>query len=295
MGAQPPVEGNRLINISANGSAQITGNLTVKVIPPTPVEPDPPDPDPTDDIWYTDAQLREFGYISVTEFGADPTGVQDSTQAIQDAIAYSIANIVTVYLPNKQDGTRGEYLVSDSLMGMSPMDTLFSARGDRRFFARLRGSLYGRQRPLIRLADNSAGFNDPDNPKAVIWLWLQGTDGVTDPKDVNTGQGFFLRAESLDFVLGNNPGAVAVTIPGAQMAGAKSMKIDATGALAGIWNHGVLGHSYYDFEIIGGKYAVIIDTRGRRIPSNGHPAHYGFTCRDQELGFVLATVHRVML
>jgi hypothetical protein len=231
MGAQPPVENNRLINIDANGSAQITGSLTVKVISPTPIEPDPepPEPDPTDDIWYTDAQLREFGYISVTEFGADPTGVQDSTQAINQAIAHGIENIMTTYFPNNQDGTRGEYLVSDSLMGMCPTTTVFAERGDKRFFARLRGSLFGRQRPLIRLADNSAGFNDPDNPKAVVWLWRQGTDGVTDPKDVDIAIGFFMRAESLDFVLGNNPGAVALTLPGAQMTGANSMKIDAQG------------------------------------------------------------------
>ena len=51
------------------------------------------------------------GYLDATLYGADPTGKEDSTKAIQAAINDGRDYVMTTYLPP------GDYLVSDTLLG----------------------------------------------------------------------------------------------------------------------------------------------------------------------------------
>src|SRR5690606_36546976 len=91
-------------------------------------------------------------YLDVTIFGADPTGKEDSTEEIQAAIDAAYANEMVVLFPS------GTYLVSDSLKMMRAHD--HEAAWRKRTGPALVGSTKG-PRPVIKLADQAEGFDNP--------------------------------------------------------------------------------------------------------------------------------------
>ena len=157
----------------------------------------------------------------------DPTGVLNSTaalnQAIQDAMDYNLA----LYLPS------GTYLVSDTLLGRQQWaqsgcaTTVGNGTG---WSARQIPSLIGPSqgtRPVIVLADHALGFDDPDLPRGVV-----------------------------QFIADGNPGAVGLVMPSAQYSTIEDVKVDATGGYAGV--RGVpTTNVVVNLEVDGDRYGVI--------------------------------------
>lgn len=98
------------------------------------------------------------GIIDIkAEYGAKGDGVTDDTQAILQAIRDNIGYKGTrkvIYFP------KGVYLVSDRLVwknASNTWDTYLTFQGE------------NRDQTIIKLKDNALGYNDPQNPRAVIY------------------------------------------------------------------------------------------------------------------------------
>lgn len=199
------------------------------------------------------------GYVDVTWYGADPTGVNDSTTAIQTAINEARSCNYGVFFPHQTNGSQGRYKITDTLncrlrYGCDWRDgcrTIWLI-GDR--------SVNG-VRPEIFLEDNTSGFTDSNNPKPMIRYWQQPTttgddDWTLNDTDVNFGQTF----RGIDITTGNNAGAIGIEIPAAQGASVTDSEIDATGGFACIANPACLGMGIMNVTMKGGQYAIWVDT-----------------------------------
>jgi hypothetical protein len=88
----------------------------------------------------------DSGVLNVRAFGATGDGTTDDTAAFQAALQ----NNRLIYVPN------GTYRISD---------TLRWNKGEKRTV--LQGQ--SRDKTILKLVDNAPGFDDPANPKAMIW------------------------------------------------------------------------------------------------------------------------------
>ena len=142
---------------------------------------------------------------------------------------------------------------------------------DSRKVVALVGSTQGR-RPVIRLADNSGGFQDPDRPCAIVHIWNQRTDDNTPPPvwtDSGARQpgegparanGFNMIMRGIDVNAGTgNPGAVGISFRAAQSASLEDVKVTATGAFAGIYHIPGRGMGAANVEVDGGQFGIICD------------------------------------
>jgi len=211
----------------------------------------------------TNARIKQ-GLLDVTLYATaatpvDPTGVKDSTKAIQKAIHDGYEYGLAVYLP------AGTYLVSDTLKQeqIKPAvgcTEVFSAAQygtpvQRRKSPVLMGPSSG-SRAVLRLKDNSAGFGDAAQEKPLLHFRnYDASKGGADSADCALG----LVVRGVDFVLGKgNPGAVAIEMPSAQFSSIEDVHINATGAYAGIHGLPMSAHNA-NIEVVGGRYGVIAD------------------------------------
>ncbi|MCH8513096.1 MAG: DNRLRE domain-containing protein [Kiritimatiellae bacterium] len=141
------------------------------------------------------------GYVSVLDFGADPSGQTDSTAALQDAINHGIAHQVAVWFP------AGEYRISERLIADQPDD-------DPDYPAVLIGSTADpSQRAVIVLAANSPGFNNPDARRVMLHFFNRGTADNESGENTLYNQAVIV----IDFgVESGNDGAVALRMQGAE-------------------------------------------------------------------------------
>jgi len=128
----------------------------------------------------------DAGLVNVkTDYGAAGDGKTDDTEAIRRAIDENVMTMI--YFPD------GEYLISDSV-------GLFDAKPHSRDrFRNLQGQ--SEDGTIIRLAPNSAGFDDPRNPKVMISTY----DGQSTGDAMHT----YVRHMTLEVGPGN-PGAAAL-------------------------------------------------------------------------------------
>ncbi len=203
-------------------------------------------------------ELYKLGYLDVTLYGADLTGVDDSTDEIKEAINDARDYSLVCYFPT------GTYLVSDTLTAKLPATQ--NANGQWNVNRRKPCVLVGGYpRPTLKLADNATGYGDENNPKPVVWIWAEprgdsgSIPGDNDPWEEEHGIAFNMVFKGIDLDLNNNSGAIGVHFNGAQGSTLEDVTVIADGAFSGFRGmHGGAGSGYYNVEVIGGKHGVVI-------------------------------------
>ncbi|MEO1401611.1 MAG: glycosyl hydrolase family 28-related protein, partial [Cyanobacteria bacterium J06635_1] len=132
--------------------------------------------------------------INVRDFGAQGDGIADDTQAIQNAIYAAGESRRALYFPN------GTYRVTQEIR-------FENANGGS---LNIGPHLYGQSQAgvVLKLDDNAAGFQDPDNPKRAVIRAINVEDG-TDFRSVSAD---FFNRYLINFTIdtGNNPGATGI-------------------------------------------------------------------------------------
>ena len=216
-----------------------------------------------------DVKIRA-GYLDVSLYDGwqgnpvDPTGVADSTAALQKAIDDAYENGLVTYLPS------GTYLVSDTLERKEIQVSDSSDVGEKIWWGdwgtpysapkapTLVGAYHG-PRPVIRLANSSPGFDDQNNPKAVLLFMYSAPDAPDDPT-AHGGRGmsgWIVRGIEIE-VGNNNPGAIGLIMRCAQNNTLEDVKIDATGGYAGVQGFPAV-ETTVNLEVIGGRYGLVFD------------------------------------
>jgi len=194
-------------------------------------------------------------------FYADPSGVRDSTAALQRAADFARSNYMVVWLP------AGDYAVSDTLWlrqtprlqgDGSPAFNFTTNYCWTRFVPNvIVGPAAGQGRARIVLRPGSGGFGDSGAPKAVVYFETINAEGRTQ-SNINMAQGLV----SVDVVVGaDNDGAVGVHLRSAQGSSLEDVTVDLTASgLTGI--HGLPGSGGSDSHVtvLGGSYGI--DARG---------------------------------
>ncbi|WP_208403100.1 glycosyl hydrolase family 28-related protein [Paenibacillus sp. BK720] len=191
--------------------------------------------------------------VTAAPYNADPTGAVDATAAIQNAVNDGFAYNMQVFFP------AGTYKVSDTIEAYIPHGQMTEARVGNY----LVGATTGSERPVIKLKDNSVGFDDVNGPyatvdgshhiKPVIHFWRE------DDVDLGTekpNESFDNVIRGIDFDLGLNPGAVAIRHQSCEGSAIEDVYINATNAFAGIFDIIGSGGSITNIEVEGGKYGV---------------------------------------
>jgi len=199
-------------------------------------------------------KLAKLGLVDITAapFYADPTGKEDSTMAIQEAINLARDYQMVCYFP------LGTYKVSDTISCIQGYyqrqnDTIGSSRV---FFCSLMGSgTNPAKRPKIFLAPNSPGFNNPNKSKYVIHFWTRSLDRGVDESQSNIA--FNQKFTNIDIEIGEgNSGAIGIRLRGAEGSGISDSTIDATYGLIGVSGGSGSGGSHANITIIGGKIGM---------------------------------------
>jgi hypothetical protein len=235
-----------------------------------------------------DNKLYKMGFLDVTLLGADSTGKTICTEAIQNAVNLARDNNLVCYFPS------GTYLVDDTIKCMKKSRWDGSKWVEVNQYCVLVGS--AKKRPLIKLVPGAAAFQNPLNPIPVFWFWsmcyfaLPPPDycvGSEDPNCNWAGINYNQTFRSIDIDLGGNPGATGIKHPAAQGSSIEDVKINATGAFAGLYNPtgGVAG-GVFNVEVTGGKFAVYYKWQEQfswgNVNQSNHPILSGCVFRDQE-------------
>lgn len=219
--------------------------------------------------------LADLGMIDVTAppFLADPTGETDSTEALQRAVRYSRDAQMATFFP------AGTYTISDTLECLHGRwdPDVGQLRQTRDLPCILIGDRSSEQRPVIRLADNSPGFNNPKSPKHVVRFWAYGSGVEQARTELQPNMNMNQMLIGIDVTVGNgNPGAVGIRHRAAQGSSIQDCTIDARGGLTGLEGGAGSGGSHFGVTVIGGKIGV--DYR----ETQPAPTIVGFTLIDQE-------------
>ncbi len=239
------------------------------------------------EIGAEDNELLKLGFLDVTLYGADPTGQNDSTAAIQQAVNDARKHQLVTFFPHQKNGKRGIYLVSDTIdcrMRQSPSYDYGKKSNI------IVGSTRGSIRPLIKVKPGAPVFSKASDPQPVFWFWSQAGHwepeqyrNTNNPWDNDQDISFNQMIRGIDIDLGENPGAIGIKNPGAQGQAIENVTIYAKGAFAGLGNLAGLGSGEYDVTVIGGRYGIYIDTMKRTLsPYNGKVSLIGSKFIDQE-------------
>lgn len=215
------------------------------------------------------------GLVNVLDYGADPSGQQDSTQAIQMAINDSQAKQLALWFP------AGDYRVSQRLE-INQLDD------NGNYPAILLGQTLGSQRARLILSAYSPGFQDVNNRRAVLHFFNLGT---ADKESGNTGL-FNQMLRHLDVLIETgNPGAVGIRMQGAEGCTLQDVLVDLRqGGHTGIWGIPASGGSSHGITVLGGQ--IGLDTRrvdGKGGGSQPQPVVSNLLLRDQSEAAVYAS------
>lgn len=151
-------------------------------------------------------KTQQAGFVDLgQELGVDPTGLEDSTLGIQAAIDKASSASKTLYIPP------GTYLVSDTLLGTHRSGNDCGGHDGIGRVVLIGTSAHG-MRPLLRLKDDAAGFQDSSNPKPVVRVRF-----ITPAGEERPNCAFRDGIRGIDIDLGNNnTGAVGIHFDAAQ-------------------------------------------------------------------------------
>jgi len=240
-------------------------------------------------IGATAKRLFKLGLLDVTLYdgwegnAVDPTGRKDSTVGLQKALDDAYDYQLAVFLP------AGTYLVSD---------TLHAVKKRSRFATWHTTAIVGSRkgaRPMLRLAPNAPGFNDPKKPKPILWMWTN-REGYNrgfgaparefNPSNQAAAMGFVQSIANVAFDCNGtrgNAGAIGLRFAGAQASHIHDVNVIATGAFAGIYDipsRSSAGAA--NVEVVGGRYGLYLE-------SGASSAIVGARLRDQTEAAVYTT------
>jgi hypothetical protein len=211
--------------------------------------------------------LLATGCLDVTQapYAADPTGKADATAAIQRAANDARDRQLACYFPP------GTYLISDTISCEQPVHKLDKPRftdGMRqtywdipnRTFVLL-GSTSGR-RPVLKLAPGARGFDDPAQPKPLVYIWAQTRNDAPGKEEPEWGKeqpniSFGHTFKGIDIDVRGHAGAMGIRHAGSQGATLQDCTIFAEGAYAGMRNCPGQGGGTYQIEVRGGRYGLL--------------------------------------
>ncbi len=185
-------------------------------------------------------------------FFADPTGITDSTKAIQRAVDTARDKRMITYLPP------GRYLVSDTIIlnQQNPSkneDPLFGRRDE--YPCVIWGGTHN-ERACLVLADDAPGFDDPARPRPVLYSLSFLSPTQADNPYISFNQMII----SLDVELGKgNHGAIGVDHQGAQGTVTEDVHVRAYGAFAGFRGASGSGGGASHISVEGGRYGLYLD------------------------------------
>ena len=210
--------------------------------------------------------------VSAQPFAADPTGVEDSTRALQDALDWCYQHHLVAFLPV------GAYTVSDTLelvqVSANNESYLYSSRytpfiiqGERLSPAASASAAQAGlpTRATLVLAPSSPGFTDPATGKLVLFVHTYNPAGQDQPNVA-----FNNVAHSLDIVIGaGNAGAVGVGLRGAQGTSLEDVTVHAGDGAIGVMGLAGSGGAHSNITVVGGRFGV--DGRGAQRPRRACP------------------------
>jgi hypothetical protein len=217
-------------------------------------------------------RLLELGLLDVTAapYAADPTGAADSTKAIQRAVNDARDRRLVCFFPE------GTYLISDTLsceQQVMKLDRPRQTDGKTQHYwdvpqsIVMFGSTKGR-RPVLKLAKDARGFDDPARPKNAVWIWAQTRDDAPGKQEPEWGKeqpniafGHFFKGIDID--VRGHPGAIGIRHSGSQGSALLDCTILADGAYAGMNNCCGQGGGTYNMEVLGGRYGIVIEPNSR--------------------------------
>ena len=214
-----------------------------------------------------------MGFLDVTKapYKADPSGAQDSTEALQKAVNDARDFQYVCFFPS------GTYLISKTLsceQTVSKMNSTKTWDGKKQSYAGHRdnpciliGSKKG-TRPVIKLKPNASGFGDRNKPQAAVWMWAQTRDNAPGKNEPSWGTeqpsiSFNNIFRGIDIVVRGNAGAVGIRHAGSQGSTLEDVTIHAEGAYAGMLNCPGQGGGTYNLHVIGGEYGIVIRSEAR--------------------------------
>jgi len=217
-------------------------------------------------------ELYQLGLLDVTKapYLADPTGQVDSTTAIQRAVNDARDNWLVCFFPG------GTYRISDTISCEQQVEKLERPRAtdsrtqhywDRPHRIVLFGSGKGK-RPVIKLAEEAKGFDDPRRPKFAIKIWAQTRHDVPGKQEPVWGEeqpniAFNHYFKGIDIDIRGHTGAIGLRFSGSQGSSLLDCTVLADGAFAGFSDCPGQGGGTYNIETIGGRYGITLDAVSR--------------------------------
>jgi hypothetical protein len=226
-----------------------------------------------------DKQEVSYGILDVTKspYNADPTGNQDSTEALQQALNDARDARLITFVPS------GRYLVSDTITGIKGI--VLNARFP--YPCVIMGPREGGRAVLV-LADSAPGFDDSSKPKPVIHFWARARMGYPHssrpPTEPQANISFHQMITDLDIDLGNgNPGAVGINHQAAQSSVIEDVTIYARDGFAGVIRAPGSGGGTHGLTVFGGTYGMHLE-RGTTQPV---PIFSNLVLKDQKEAAIL--------
>ena len=184
---------------------------------------------------YYTARLDDPKAVFLTreKFGAVGDGVADDGAALQKAIdaVQETTGEGIVFVPE------GRYRISATLYVWPAI--------------RLIG--YGARRPTLVLGDRTPGYQDPENPRNMVFFAGRRPRDGSEPPDANPGT-FYSAISNVDIEIGaGNPGAVGIRARYAQHCFTSHMEFRIGSGLAGIREGGNVAE---DVRFVGGDYGI---------------------------------------
>jgi len=221
-----------------------------------------------------DDPLLPLGLLDVTKppYHADPTGQQDATAALQQAVNDARDHWLACYLPS------GTYRNSDTIsceQQVAKLDRPRQTDGktqtwwDKPHRITILGATKG-SRPVLKLAADAKGFDDPDHPKLAVWIWAQTRDDAPGKSEPEWGKeqpniSFSHIIRNVDLDIRGHAGAIGLRHSGSQGSTMQDIRVLADGAYAAFSNCCGQGGGSYNLDAVGGRYGIVID-RNSRFP-----------------------------